>query len=117
MKKYPVSKAKLYEELKRRNVTPGQASREIGFSAGYLANVALVGEMPARGALYLERVYHITPEDYQPDLMDVLDAVSPETPEKAIPDGAVKSMAALFAEAFRDTIRTAVFEAIKEARE
>lgn len=121
MEKYPVSKTKLYEELKRRGVTPAQASQEIGFSAGYLANVALVGEIPARGALYLERCYHITPEDYMPDLLDMVDKAKPEKPEQ-IPSALIRTAAETFArvlmdtyrETYRETIKNAVLDALKE---
>lgn len=121
MEKYPVSKTKLYDELKRRGVTPGQASQEIGFSAGYLANVALCGEIPARGALYLERCYHITPEDYQPDLLDMVEKTKPEHPEQ-IPNALIKTAAETFArvlvdsyrETYRQTLKEAILDALRE---
>lgn len=121
MEKYPVSKTKLYEELKRRGITPAQASTELGFSAGYLSNIAMVGSIPERSALYLERVYHITPEDYQPDLLDMVDKAKPETPEK-IPNDVIKTAAETFArvmfsqyrEQCRQTIKEAVLQALTE---
>lgn len=119
MEKYPVSKNKLYEELKRRGVTPAQASQEIGFSAGYISNNAMKGEMPARAALYLERIYSIKPEDYQPDLLDEIEkAKGGET----IPPDAIRTAAETFArvlletyrETYRETLRSAIVEALQE---
>ena len=121
MEKFPVSKTKLYEELNRRGLTPAQASTELGFSAGYLSNIAMVGSIPERSALYLERVYHITPEDYQPDLLDEIEKSKAENAD-AIPSAIVKTAAETFArvlmeqyrETYRQTLKEAILDALKE---
>lgn len=119
MEKFPVSKTKLYEELSRRGLTPAQASTELGFSAGYLSNVAMVGSIPERSALYLERVYHITPEDYQPDLLDEIEKCKETEP---VPPAIVKTAAETFArvlfeqyrETYRQTLKEAILDALRE---
>lgn len=121
MEKYPVSKTKLYDELKRRGLTPAGVSKELGFTPGYIAHCAGNGEISARGALYLERVFSITPEDYQPDLLDMMDKAQPENPEK-IPSAIIQTAAETFArvlveqyrETYRQTIKDAVLQALKE---
>lgn len=118
MEKYPVSKTKLYEELKRRGITPAEASRELGFTDGYLAHAANNGEISARGALYLEKFYTIRPEDYLPDLLDMVDKNKPENPER-IPNELIQTAAVTFArvlvEQYRETYRQTLTEAIQEA--
>lgn len=117
MEKYPISKTKLYDELKRRGLTPSEASKEIGFGPEYISNAACVGEMSARGALYLKKFFNITPEDYRPDLLDMVDATVPETPER-IPADAIRTAAETFArvlvEQYRETYRQTLIEAITE---
>lgn len=118
MIKYQISRTKLYAELKKRGVKPAEASKEMGYSDTYLSHISGLGEISERGALYLDRLYKISPEDYAPDLLDALDRQTKETPEKrvgAVPDDVYKAMAQAFAEAFREPIKKAVLEAIKEA--
>ena len=121
MEKYPVSKTKLYEELSRRGLTPAKASTELGFSSGYLSNIAMVGDIPERSALYLERLYNITPDDYRPDLLDEIEACKAADPER-IPSEAVQTIAETFArvlveqyrETYRQTITDAILQALRE---
>jgi len=116
--KYPVSKNKLYAELKKRGLTPSQASTEIGFGKDYIANACCYGELSERGALYLTKFFRITPEDYAPDLLDMVETVKPETPEKtrgALPADAIEAAAETFARVFVDHYRQAAKEAIVEA--
>jgi hypothetical protein len=118
MEKFPVSKNKLYQELSRRGLTPAQASAELGFSAGYLSNVAMVGSIPERSALYLERVYHITPEDYCPDLLDEIEkskATESETVPNAIIQTAAETFARVFVEQYRETCRQTITDAVLQA--
>lgn len=118
MEKYPVSKNKLYAELKKRGITPADASRELGFTVGYIAHAANNGEISARGALYLEKIFSIKPEDYRPDLLDMVDKTKPETPER-IPNELIQTAAVTFArvlvEQYRETYRQTLTEAIQEA--
>lgn len=121
MEKFPVSKTKLYEELNRRGLTPAQASTELGFSAGYLSNVAMIGSIPERSALYLERVYHITPDDYRPDLLDEIEK-SKAADAEAVPPAIVRTAAETFArvlmeqyrETYRQTLKEAILDALRE---
>lgn len=118
MEKYPVSKTKLYDELSRRGLTPAKASTELGFSSGYLSNIAMVGDIPERSALYLERLYNITPDDYRPDLLDEIEACKAADPER-IPNEAVQTIAETFArvlvEQYRETCRQTITDAILQA--
>lgn len=128
--KYPVSKEKLYGALQERGLSPSEASKQMGYERNYLPNVAAVREIPRRGAIILERFYGIKPEDYQPDLLDMVAnaeapetfAEKPETPEGTIPSEAVQTIAETFArvlveqyrETFRQTITDAVLQAFRE---
>lgn len=121
MEKYAVSKTKLYGELNRRGLTPAAASKELGFADGYIANCAGNGEISARGALYLEHMFNITPDDYRPDLLDMVEKSEPEIPEK-IPNAVIKTAAETFArvlmeqyrETYRQTLKEAIVDALKE---
>ena len=118
LEKIPVSKTKLYDALNKRGLTPTEASKEIGFGRDYLSNAVCTGYISARGALYLDKFFSIKPEDYQPDLLDMVEKRKPETPEQ-IPNEIIQTAAETFArtivEAYRDTYRKTLRETIVEA--
>ena len=117
IEKYPVSKEKLFAELTRRGLTPSEASREMGVNADYLSNACGRGEMPKRAAIYLERIFRISPNDYAPDLLDALDKI--ETPENTsggpLPNDARIEIAKTVARALVDEYRETFVQAFREA--
>ena len=131
MEKYQVSKEKLYAALQERGLNASEASEQMGYERGYLTCVAKAHEIPKRGAIILERFYGIKPEDYQPDLLDMVInaetpetfAEKPETPEGKIPSAIIKTAAETFArvlveqyrDTYRETLKEAILDALKES--
>jgi len=130
MEKYPLSKEKLYAALLERGLNASEASEQMGYERGYLTCCAKSHAIPKRGAIILERFYGIKPDDYAPDLLDmVLTAETPETfsghpetPEGKIPSTIIQTAAETFArvlvdqyrETYRQTLKEAILDALKE---
>lgn len=62
---YRINPDKLSRELKKRNLTRAAASREIGFSDSYFANVMKRGVISKAAAKALDNAYNIRLADYK----------------------------------------------------
>lgn len=100
-----VSKEKLYRELEKRGLNHSEVSTEIGFAQWFISNSASRGKINRTGAIMLEKLYNIKPEDYAPDPDNTPEIIEPVKEAQNIIDY----------EKLGEVIYDAVYRAVKTA--